>query len=103
MTHESGVSQAGQAWYERYTTEADAWKSTYLSKANLNGGSGHLFHAYGDNHHRHVIEFTDPVFWAFSSGVLQDAQPVGQNLHKESIWLGRGLPMGGGGYSIYRG
>lgn len=88
MTHESGVSQAGQAWYERYTTEADAWKSTYLPKTNLNGSSGQLFHAYGDNHHRHVIEFTDPVFWAFSSGVLQDSQSVGQNLHKKIFGWG---------------
>lgn len=75
ITMESGVSQYGQAWNDRYPTEAGAWHTDMASRANLNGTNGHLFVAYGDNHNRHAISYTN--FWAFSSGVLQDSRAVG--------------------------
>lgn len=75
LTLESGLSQYGQAWHDRYPTEASAWHADMLTRANLNGTNGHLFLAYGDNHNRHTISYSN--FWAFSAGVLQDARAVG--------------------------
>jgi len=74
LTLESGVSKYGQAWHDRYPTEANAWHSDMLTRSNLNGTNGHLFIGYGDNHNRHVISYDN--FWAFSAGVLQDSQSV---------------------------
>lgn len=71
---ETSVSKYGQSWQERYPTEANAWHADLITRANLNGTSGHFFVVRGDTHVRQVVSFT--YFWEFVAGVLQDSQSV---------------------------
>jgi len=68
MFMETGFAKSGQPWHGWWTTEADAWKTSLDSKANLNGTSGHFIGMYGDSHAQQTFEFD--TFWGFGAGMI---------------------------------